>query len=124
MPRKFILNVILGLNHKLIIILFIIFSITCFIYISSPIFAQQQQQQGIRINWFDICKHPLVDSMITEPCETLTSPDGHTLTPTGEHVLGCIGGDTLAVLTGQKELLALKGTVGCKDRNGNASSAS
>jgi hypothetical protein len=62
--------------------------------------------------------------MITEPCETLTSPDGHTLTPTGQHVLGCIGGDTLAVLTGQKELLALKGTVGCKDRNGNASSAS
>src|SRR6476620_4036259 len=127
MPRKFILNVILGLNHKLFIILFILFSIISFIYILSPIFAQQQQQQqqqGAKINWFDICKHPLVDTMITEPCDTLTSPDGHTLTPKGEHILGCIGGDTLAVLTGQKELLALKGAVGCDDKNDNASSAS
>ena len=124
MPRKFILNVILGLNHKSFIILFILFSIISFIYILSPIFAQQQQQQGAKINWFDICKHPLVDTMITEPCDTLTSPDGHTLTPKGEHVLGCIGGDTLAVLTGQKELLALKGAVGCDDKNDNASSAS
>jgi hypothetical protein len=125
MPRKFILNVILGLNHKSFIILFILFSIISFIYILSPIFAQQQQQQqGAKINWFDICKHPLVDTMITEPCDTLTSPDGHTLTPKGEHILGCIGGDTLAVLTGQKELLALKGAVGCDDKNDNASSAS
>jgi hypothetical protein len=32
-----------------------------------------------------------VDERIIEPCETLTSPDGYTLTPEGQRVLKCIG---------------------------------
>lgn len=33
------------------------------------------------INWANICTNPLVEPLISEPCETLTSPDGYTLTP-------------------------------------------
>jgi len=84
----------------------------------SPIYAQQQQQG---VNWLEICKNPLVDAFITEPCETLTSPDGYTLTPLGERVLGCISGGTLAVLIAQPELLALRNAVGCGPNSGDSS---
>jgi hypothetical protein len=59
--------------------------------------------------------------LITEPCETLTTPDGYTLTADGQHVLECIGGETLATLTGHTELLALKSAVGW---SGNSNSSS
>ena len=36
------------------------------------------------INWGSICRNPIVDSFITEPCYTLTTPDGYTVTPEGE----------------------------------------
>lgn len=32
------------------------------------------------INWLDICRIPVVDLLLSEPCETLTTPDGFTLT--------------------------------------------
>jgi hypothetical protein len=54
----------------------------------------------------------LVDERISEPCETLTSPD-YTLTPEGERVLKCIGGGALATLIGRPDLLSLGPSVGC-----------
>jgi hypothetical protein len=38
-----------------------------------PISSQQN-----RINWLELCTNPLVDHVISEPCYTLTTPDGYT----------------------------------------------
>jgi hypothetical protein len=38
---------------------------------------------------------PLVDYVITEPCSTLTTSDGYTLTSEGERVLRCLAGGAL-----------------------------
>ena len=51
-------------------------------------------------NWLEACRNALVDSLITEPCETLTSPDGLQLTDEGRKVLVCLGGGALAKLIG------------------------
>jgi hypothetical protein len=45
-----------------------------------------------RINWLEICRIPVVDALLSEPCETLTTPDGYTLTKEGERVVGCVVG--------------------------------
>ncbi len=60
-----------------------------------------------RINWGEVCRNPLIDSLITEPCETLTTPDGYTLTSEGNRVfLVCIGGGVLATILGYPEVTA------------------
>jgi len=46
---------------------------------------------GIRINWGQMCRNPIVDPFITEPCNTLTTPDGYTLTSEGKRVVRCLG---------------------------------
>ncbi|VFJ12614.1 hypothetical protein [Candidatus Nitrosocosmicus franklandus] len=69
--------------------------------------------QNRGVNWYEICKNPIVDMAIAEPCGTLTTNGGHTLTPEGERVLACIGGGAAAILAGHPELLALKNQVGC-----------
>jgi hypothetical protein len=66
-----------------------------------------------RINWGEVCRYPVVDERIIEPCETLTSPDGYTLTPEGQRVLKCIGGGALTTLLGRPDLLSLGPSVGC-----------
>ena len=54
------------------------------------------------INWDAICRS--FDSLIVEPCETLTSSDGYTLTNEGQRVfLVCIGGSRLAMLINDPE---------------------
>jgi len=58
--------------------------------ISLPVQPQQN-----RINWGAICRNPIVDSFISEPCETLTSPDGFTLNSRGQRVLVCLGEEGL-----------------------------
>jgi|SRR5919112_5912111 hypothetical protein len=83
-------------SRKPVVMVFVIFSIVDFSIISIPALAQQQQQG---INWLEECKNPVVDAMIKEPCEELTTPDGHTLTPLGEHVLACLRGVPLTLLT-------------------------
>ena len=83
------------LKLKSIVMTFSIFSIIGLLIISMPAFAQQQQQG---INWLKECKNPVVDAKIKEPCEELTTPDGYTLTPLGEHVLACLRGNPLALL--------------------------
>jgi hypothetical protein len=56
-----------------------------------PFLPQEQlQPQQNRINWLEICMDPLVDYVITEPCSTLTTADGFTLTPEGQRVLSCL----------------------------------
>jgi hypothetical protein len=118
MTLRYFQNIGPHMHYKAILSLFVVFSITCIFNMFSPIYAQQQQQG---VNWLEICKNPLVDAFITEPCETLTSPDGYTLTPLGERVLGCISGGTLAVLIAQPELLALRNAVGCGPNSGDSS---
>lgn len=85
---KAIHNVFGYINCKSIAIIFVVFSIVCFFNGSIPAFAQQQQG----INWIEICRNPLVKAMISEWCEDLTTPDGYTLAPDGEHVLAGLGG--------------------------------
>jgi hypothetical protein len=46
-------------------------------------------KQGV-INWGEVCRHPFVDPFIREPCHTLTTRDGYTLTPEGIRVIRCI----------------------------------
>jgi hypothetical protein len=46
-------------------------------------------KQGV-INWGEVCRHQLIDPFIREPCHTLTTRDGYTLTPEGIRVIRCI----------------------------------
>src|SRR6476660_7051187 len=122
MSLRSFLNIGHKIHYKTITSLFIAFAITCSFNMFSPIYAQQQPGTGV--NWLEICKNPLVDAFITEPCETLVSPDGYTLTPLGERVLGCITGGTLALLVSQPELLALRDAVGCGPNSSSSGSSS
>src|SRR6185503_13609269 len=108
MSSNYFQNIGPYMHYRTIISLFVVFSITYAFNMVSPIYAQQPQQG---VNWLEICRNPIIDAMITEPCETLTSPDGYTLTPQGEHALACIGGGALTLLIGQPELLALRDSV-------------
>jgi hypothetical protein len=78
-----------------------------------------------RINWLGICRIPVVDALLSEPCETLTTPDGYTLTKEGERVVGCIvglfGGSAALMIAdpsgsalGTAQQLGLSSAVGCK----------
>jgi hypothetical protein len=80
--------------------------------------------QNPGINWYELCKNPLVDTMITEPCHELTTNGGYTLTPEGERVLACLGGGAAAILAEQPQLLALKDKVGCGSSTSQSSSDS
>ena len=68
----------------------------------------QPQPQQNRINWGEICMNPLVDYVITEPCSTLTSPDGYTLTAEGERVLRCLAGGALVGLLAPELLTQIR----------------
>jgi len=86
--------------------------------------AQAMAQNSPRVNWYEICKNPIVDMAISEPCSTLTTHGGYTLTPEGERVLACLTGGAAAILAGQPQLLALKNEVGCgTNSHGSSSSA-
>lgn len=56
---------------------------------------EAQSRGSFSVNWFEICKNPIVDSLITEPCHILATNSGYTLTPEGERVLACLGGAQL-----------------------------
>ena len=75
--------------------------------------ASNSTNQESRINWGQICRSILVDPWIAEPCETLTSPDGYTLTSEDERVLKCIGAGAAATVLGRPDLLGLGSAVGC-----------
>jgi hypothetical protein len=60
--------------------------------------AQAKEYQTRDINWGEICRNPIVDAVIVEPCNTLTTPDEYTLTKEGERVLACLVGGGLLLL--------------------------
>ena len=73
-------------------------------------------QQGI--NWEDICRNPVVDAIVSEPCSSLTTSSGYQLTAQGKRVVACIAGGGVLMLadpTGQALAYAqsLKSTFGC-----------
>lgn len=73
------------------------------------------QQEGPRFNWGALCKK--IQGFIIEPCNTLTTPDGYTLTQEGKRVVACFvaGGLAIIYLT-PAELLAarqLGPAIGC-----------
>lgn len=73
------------------------------------------QQQGPRINWGAVCKS--FQGFIKEPCNTLTTPDGFTLTKEGERVVACfVGGGLATIFLTPAQLIAAKSlapAVGC-----------
>lgn len=80
------------------------------------------------INWGEICQNPLVDALISEPCNILTTNNGYTLTPEGERVLGCIaGGGILLFIDPTGATLAaaqaLGSATGCGNSNSNGINA-
>jgi hypothetical protein len=80
--------------------------------IGNQTFTSQQpfQPQSLqnRINWLEICMNPLVDYVITEPCSTLTTPDGYTLTSEGDRVLRCLAGGALVGLLAPELLMQIR----------------
>jgi hypothetical protein len=89
--------------------------------IMSTIPAQVMAQRGQSVNWYELCKNPVVDILISEPCHELTKNGGYTLTPKGERVLACLGGGAAAILAGYPQLLAMKEKVGCGDSSSKSS---
>ena len=88
-------------------------------------FLYQVHPQQNRINWGAICRNPIVDSFISEPCETLTSSDGFTFTPRGQRVLACLGAGGVATLLAPDVLASIKSlgpAVGCGPDTGGESS--
>lgn len=47
---------------------------------------------GQRTNWLEVCKSPIIDSVVEQPCETLATPDGYHLSAEGIRVFACILG--------------------------------
>jgi hypothetical protein len=109
------------LKHKApTMVVFLSISIIISAYMPMTSFAQA------RVNWLEICQNPLVDALIMDPCYTMTTPDGYTLTPAGQKALGCIGGGTIAALAGVPvdQLVGLGTAVGCGFSSSSSSGGS
>jgi hypothetical protein len=83
--------------------------------------VEAKQTKGI--NWGEICRNPIVDAVIVEPCSTLTTNGGYTLTFEGERVVKCIaGGAALLIYDPSGQTLAaaqaLGPAVGCGSTGG------
>ena len=67
------------------------------------------------INWGELCRNTLVDPLIAEPCNSLTSPDGYQLTQQGNRVLYCILAGGIGKLVGlsDDDLKQLAPVAGC-----------
>ncbi len=90
--------------------------------LSLRIFSSNVEAQSSSVNWYNLCTNPIVDILISEPCSTLTTNGGYTLTPEGERVLACIGGGALALA--QPEIMALKSLAPCGSNYSTGSSSS
>lgn len=102
-------NYMLSNNRTYPVLIIILFGTALLGSMTLPAMAQQRGD----INWYKICTNPLVDILISESCSSLTTNGEYELTPAGQHALACIGGGTLATLTGNIELLSMGGAVGC-----------
>ncbi len=85
---------------------------------------EAQSSGSSNVNWYKLCKNPIVDSLITEPCHTLTTNGGYTLTPEGERVLACLGGGAVALAAPElaPPLAALKDVSNCGSGSSTSSS--
>jgi hypothetical protein len=97
---------------------FVVFSFTVILTLTIgiiPTYFPANAQTANRFNWLQICRHPLVDAFIAEPCETLTSPDGYQLTEDGKRVLICLLGGSVAKLYNipDEEIALLAPIAGC-----------
>lgn len=85
------------MNYVFLTVVVIIFSVGNFS--NMHIFGQSSNS----VNWLELCQSPLIDLLIAEPCETLSSHGGYQLTPEGQKVWGCIlvkaGGALLGIGT-------------------------
>ena len=95
------------------------------IILGSFTFIQAHSQRS-GINWWEICRNPIVDTLISEPCNTLTTNGGYELTAEGETVISCIaGGGTLLLIDPSGSTLAatklLGSQVGCGGSSGQYS---
>lgn len=91
------------------------------ILIPSGLISGVWAQSG-NINWYKVCNNSIVGILISEPCSSLTTNGGFTLTPEGNRVLACIGGGALALA--QHELMALKSLTPCGSNYSTESSFS
>jgi hypothetical protein len=69
--------------------IFSLVAILSFIIASNPVFGQTNTRP---FNWLQFCRSPVVDSVVAEPCQTLTTSDGYALTKEGQRVMGCFLG--------------------------------
>jgi hypothetical protein len=101
-----------------------VLSVSIMITLPSALIAQEAEaQQTAGINWDEICRNPIVDAVVVEPCSTLTTNGGFTLTYEGERVVRCIaGGVVLLVYDPSGQTLAaaqaLGPAVGCGTSGG------
>jgi hypothetical protein len=89
----------------------------------SLVVQEAEAQKTMGINWGEICRNPIVDAVIVEPCSTLTTNGGYTLTFEGERVVKCIaGGAALLIYDPSGQTLAaaqaLGPAVGCGSTSG------
>jgi hypothetical protein len=69
--------------------IFPVLAIISLLMASSQVYGQTTSRP---FNWLQFCRSPAVDIVVSEPCETLTTPDGYTLTQEGQRVMGCFLG--------------------------------
>lgn len=113
-------------NSKKYLQFLIVFAVFASVITTLPstLVAQEAEAQQTRgINWDEICRNPIVDAVIVEPCSTLTTNRGYTLTYEGERVLRCIaGGAVLLIYDPSGQTLAaaqaLGPAVGCGSGSG------
>ena len=81
----------------------------------------EAHSQRSGINWGDICRNPVVDMLISEPCNTLTTNGGYQLTAEGERVIACIaGGGALMLVDPTGQALAAAKLLGSSVRCGGS----
>lgn len=118
-----------NMTQKTISVVLLVVTISLVFVTGININTVSAQSSAPRVNWGQLCRNPMVDAVVAEPCETLTTPDGYTLTPDGERVAKCIaGGGLLLLVDPSGQALAgaqtLGPAVGCGASTGTTSSAS
>lgn len=75
-----------GVNKTAIFSLLAILSL---VLVSNPVLGQTTSRP---FNWLQFCRSPMVDAVVIERCETLTTSNGYALTQEGQRVMGCFLG--------------------------------
>jgi hypothetical protein len=86
--------------------------------LKTKIFELIEKQDELSIMNLKICR--AFDLFIVEPCNTLTSHDGYTLTKQGNKVLACFAGGAVGIASGRFDLLSLGLSIGCGGSSGSS----